>query len=152
MSQQRQPQQEDTLHTAAAEAAAQAQVALERIDGIAAIVVNQWAQTIAPALRQTIEAATAAWLPFWERFTTWLRLEYEAAGSPYGPSDEGMWQWWRELAAAAHVAERAEEEAAWQRTLETLGQHVREYQVREIADCPHCRTRAYNRARQEPTP
>lgn len=45
---------------------------------------------------------------------TAVRVAYEQAGSPYGSDDAGMWQWVREEGERRAVAEKAEQEHAWQ--------------------------------------
>jgi hypothetical protein len=50
------------------------------------------ADTILPIRNIVLETARHTY----EHFRSGFRLEYEDAGEPHGPSDEGLWRWLEE--------------------------------------------------------
>lgn len=72
-------------------------------------------QALAEYMAQAIEAAWAVIAEFIESVTdvcrkvyTWAQERYQEAGAPYGPSDDGMLRWWRELLEAARLRREAD--------------------------------------------
>lgn len=61
-------------------------------------------------------------------YAEWRRL-YDAAGAPYGPSDDGMLRWLGEQVAAQQEAERMATELAWERGLAQLRERFRQRSV-----------------------
>jgi len=77
-------------------------------------------EAISKALLPVFEGLHKAICDFGERVYPLLREEYEKAGAPYGPSDEGMWRYFEEEQKFQNAIAVYQETIAWRKALTDL--------------------------------
>jgi hypothetical protein len=77
-----------------------------------------------PAIRQLVAEAGVVEALVRPLVYPRLRATYEAAGSPYGPAEDAMWRWWRDVAAAVREAAQEQGERAWETGLTELRRRI----------------------------
>ena len=70
-------------------------------------------ETLGPMWRELGEQLEEAWGQIYPI----LRQKYEEAGAPYGPSDEGMWRYFKEEQGFRNAVEVYRETVAWRKAL-----------------------------------